>query len=123
MMMPLYYDLARFQAIEFNDQIRKSAYSFQLVNDRLRLYPIPDGSNFTKVYFDYIKKSDRSNALKGATGTISDFTVSARGFLLNLNFFLNMVLLFCYRLEKHRLNSFYANRIPDIARYASDFCI
>ena len=74
MMMPLYYDLSRFQAIEFNDQIRKSAYSFQLVNDRLRLYPIPDGSNFTKVYFDYIKKSDRSNPLKGNTGTISDMS-------------------------------------------------
>ena len=74
MMMPLYYDLSRFQAIEFNDQIRKSAYTFQLVNDRLRLYPIPDGSNFTKVYFDYILKSDRSNALKGATGTVSDFS-------------------------------------------------
>ena len=74
MMMPLYYDLARFQAIEFNDQIRKSAYTFQLVNNRLRLYPIPNGSNFTKVHFDYILKSDRSNALKGATGAISDYS-------------------------------------------------
>ena len=74
MMMPLYYDLARFQAIEFNDQIRKSGYSFQLVNDRLRVYPIPNGSNFTKIHFDYILKSDRSNALKGATGTVSDYS-------------------------------------------------
>ena len=74
MMMPLYYDLARFQAIEFNDQIRKSGYSFQLVNDRLRVYPIPNGSNFTKIHFDYILKSDRSNALKGKTGTVSDFS-------------------------------------------------
>jgi len=74
MMMPLYYDLSRFQAIEFNDQIRKSAYSFELRNNRLKLFPIPDGSNFTKVYFDYILKSDRSNALKGATGTVSDFS-------------------------------------------------
>ena len=74
MMMPLYYDLSRFQAIEFNDQIRKSAYSFQLVNNRLRLYPIPNGSNFTKVYFDYILKSDRSDPLKGRTGTISDMS-------------------------------------------------
>ena len=74
MMMPLYYDLARFQAIEFNDQIRKSGYSFQLVNNRLRVYPIPNGSNFTKIYFDYILKSDRSNALKGKTGTVSDFS-------------------------------------------------
>ena len=74
MMMPLHYDLARFQAIEFNDQIRKSAFSFQLVNDRLRLFPIPDGANFTKVYFDYILKTDRSNPLKGSTGTVSDYS-------------------------------------------------
>ena len=74
MMMPIYADILRLQGIEFNDQIRKSAYSFQLVNDRLRVYPIPDGSSFTKVHFDYIKKSDRSNPLKGATGTISDYS-------------------------------------------------
>ena len=74
MMMPIYADMLRIQAIEFNDQIRKSAYSFQLINDRIKFFPIPDGSNFTKVYFQYIKKADRSNALKGNTGTISDFS-------------------------------------------------
>ena len=30
MMMPMYADLLKIQAIEFNDQIRKSAYSFEL---------------------------------------------------------------------------------------------
>jgi len=74
MMMPLYADLLRFQAIEFNDQIRKSAYTFELRNNRLKVFPIPNGSNFTKVHFDYILKSDRSNALKGNTGTVSDFS-------------------------------------------------
>ena len=74
MMMPLYYDIARFQAIEFNDQIRKSAYSFHLLNNRIKFFPIPDGSNFTKVYFQYILKSDRSNALKGNTGAVSDYS-------------------------------------------------
>ena len=74
MMMPLYYDIARFQAIEFNDQIRKSAYSFHLLNNRIKFFPIPDGSNFTKVYFQYILKADRSNPLKGNTGTISDMS-------------------------------------------------
>jgi len=74
MMMPMYADLLRVQAIEFNDQIRKSAYSFQLVNNRIRFFPIPNGANFTKVYFDYILKSDRSNPLKGTTGTVSDFS-------------------------------------------------
>ena len=74
MMMPIYADMLRMQAIEFNDQIRKSAWSFQLINDRIKLFPIPDGSNFTVVYFDYILKADRSNALKGDTGTVSDFS-------------------------------------------------
>jgi hypothetical protein len=74
MMMPIYADMLRMQAIEFNDQIRKSAYSFQLINNRLRLYPIPNGVNFTKIHFDYILKSDRSNPLKGTTGTISDMS-------------------------------------------------
>ncbi len=74
MMMPIYADMLRMQAIELNDQIRKSAYSFQLINDRLRVYPIPNGVNFTKIHFDYILKSDRSNPLKGATGTISDMS-------------------------------------------------
>jgi hypothetical protein len=74
MMMPVYYDILRLQAIEFNDQIRKSAYSFELINDRIRFSPIPNGSNFTKVRFDYILKADRSAPLKGDTGTVSDFS-------------------------------------------------
>tara|TARA_R110000765_G_scaffold99694_1_gene187139 strand:+ start:127 stop:1290 length:1164 start_codon:yes stop_codon:yes gene_type:complete len=74
MMMPMYADVLRMQGIEFNDQIRKSAYSFELVNDRLKVFPIPNGAQFTKIWFDYIVKSDRSNPLKGNTGTISDFS-------------------------------------------------
>ena len=74
MMMPMYADVLRMQGIEFNDQIRKSAYSFELVNDRLKVFPIPNGAQFTKIWFDYIVKSDRSNPLKGKTGTISDFS-------------------------------------------------
>ncbi len=74
MMMPMFADALRLQAIEFNDQIRKSAYSFELINNRLKLFPIPDTDVTAKVYFDYILKTDRSNALKGATGRISDFS-------------------------------------------------
>ncbi len=74
MMMPAYADVLRLQAIEINDTIRRSAYSFQMSNNRLRVLPIPNGSAFTKIHFDYILKSDRSNALKGATGTVSDFS-------------------------------------------------
>ena len=74
MMMPIYADVLRLQGIEFNDQIRRSAYSFELRNNRLTVFPIPDGDGFTRVHFDYIKKADRSNALKGSTGAVSDFS-------------------------------------------------
>ena len=74
MMQPVFADLLRLQAIEINDTVRRSAYSFQMSNDRIRVFPIPNGSSFTRIHFDYIKKADRSNPLKGATGTISDFS-------------------------------------------------
>jgi hypothetical protein len=74
MMMPIYGDMLRLQAIEFNDQIRKSAYSFELINNNLKLFPIPDGANFTKIHFQYILKDERSNPLKGEIDRVSDFS-------------------------------------------------
>ena len=41
MMQPLYDDLLRLQAIEFNDKVRKSQYGFDIQNNRIRLFPIP----------------------------------------------------------------------------------
>ncbi len=71
LMMPLNYDMQVMQAIELNDQIRRSNYTFELVNNRLRVFPIPTsgggyGSNFTGAYcgnlrFEYIIKSERQN--------------------------------------------------------------
>jgi len=52
MLMPLYFDVLKLQAIEFNDQIRKSAYHFELENGRyLKIWPIPT-SNY-KLWYDY----------------------------------------------------------------------
>jgi hypothetical protein len=59
MLMPLSYDLQKFQMIEFNDQIRKSQYSFELVNNMLRIFPIPNGGVDT-LRFEYILLSDRN---------------------------------------------------------------
>lgn len=72
LLMPINYDLQKIQAIEFNDQIRKSNYSFELVNNRLRLFPIPtvdDG----KMFFEYIKNSERNNpVMANSTGLVSN---------------------------------------------------
>jgi len=85
LMMPMYDDLLRVQAIEFNDTIRKSAYSFELKNDRLRIFPNP-----TKAYtlwIEYVKISDRNNALKNGTltNTVSDFSNAAYDNMLYKN--------------------------------------
>ena len=73
MMMPVYADLLKIQAIEFNDQIRKSAYSFELVNNKLRIFPNPTSSY--KLKFTYLLKDDRSNTAQGkSTGVVSDIS-------------------------------------------------
>ena len=66
LLMPINYDLQTIQAIEFNDQIRKSQYTFELINNRLRIFPIPFyndmGGNLDHfLNFQYIKKSERQN--------------------------------------------------------------
>lgn len=58
-LMPVYEDMLRVQAIEFNDEVRKSAHSFELVNNQLKIFPIPQ-TDFT-LYFQYIVKEHRSN--------------------------------------------------------------
>ena len=69
MLMPTYYDALKIQAIEFNDQIRKSAYSFELLdNDQLRIFPIPRRAE--RLYFDYILKEDRNNPVRNTSTTL-----------------------------------------------------
>ena len=58
MLMPLNYDLQKIQVIELNDQIRKSQYTFELVNNQLRIFPIPIQRGVTKLYFHYLKLED-----------------------------------------------------------------
>jgi len=64
LLMPIYFDVQKLQAIELNDQIRKSAFSFDLVNNNLRIFPIPgdraDGAEH-KLFFHYIKKDERND--------------------------------------------------------------
>lgn len=68
MLMPINYDLQKIQAIEFNDQIRKSQYTFELVNNNLRLFPIPLGGGRHRLWFQYILESDRNNPYAPRTG-------------------------------------------------------
>jgi hypothetical protein len=58
LLMPLYEDMLRIQAIEFNDTIRKSAYSFNIVDNKLQLFPVPTERTPTRLYFEYISRDE-----------------------------------------------------------------
>jgi len=68
-MFPIYEDLLRVQSVELNDQIRRSAYSFEIKNNVLKLFPVP--SSTYNVWFEYIIISDRDAAVvQGTTGSM-----------------------------------------------------
>lgn len=74
-MMPAYEDLLRIQAIEINDMIRKSQYSFEVSNNVVRFSPIFKQS--ATVWFDYVVVGDKEGAGKtynNSTSLVSDYS-------------------------------------------------
>lgn len=57
LLMPASYDILKVQAIEFNDQIRRSGYSFEIVNNHLKLFPVP--KNTGNIWFEYYRESEK----------------------------------------------------------------
>tara|TARA_B110000879_G_scaffold116645_1_gene155128 strand:+ start:1384 stop:2586 length:1203 start_codon:yes stop_codon:yes gene_type:complete len=60
LLMPASYDILKTQAIEFNDQIRKSAYTFEINNNKLRIFPVPKSAGKLKI--QYFKTSEKNSA-------------------------------------------------------------
>ena len=71
---PISYDLARANAIETNDLVRKSAYSFELINNKLRIFPKPESADAgEKIYFHYYKRDDKTDVTQlYANNKVSD---------------------------------------------------
>lgn len=78
LLMPISYDLLKVQAIEFNDQVRKSAYSFEIVNNTLKLFPVPKSTGL--MWFEYYLVNDKqslddsANTAGGVGGSISNIS-------------------------------------------------
>ena len=72
-LMPLNYDLQVINQIEMSDTVRRSNYSFEMHNNNLRIFPIPDGT-VKEMYFEYILGSERSDAsfIVGESSTIAN---------------------------------------------------
>ena len=77
-LMPMFEDLLRIQAIEFNDQFRKSAFTFNIVNGKIRVFPMPTSQNvnlYGKLYFDYFVKDEfTENSTTVTPNVISDYS-------------------------------------------------
>lgn len=65
-LMPLYEDMLRIQAIEFNDQFRKSAHTFNIVNNKLTIFPLPTTDE--RLWFEYIVRDEFTS---GSANTIT----------------------------------------------------
>ena len=71
LLMPISFDAMKLQAIELNDQIRKSAYSFDLVNNQLRIFPVPHQDR--NYHFEYVKLSQKSKVVRDKrTNVVTD---------------------------------------------------
>lgn len=77
LLMPIYETLLRVQAIELNDQIRRSQFSFEIKNNNLRIFPVPtDGDTGTYLWFEYIVVADKWAAQLGAPGEFASGSAS-----------------------------------------------
>ena len=58
-LFPVYWDIQRIQEIEMSNTVRRSAYTFEIVNNKLKIFPIPvDGA---VLWIQYSLLSDLSN--------------------------------------------------------------
>lgn len=62
LLMPASFDALKVQAIEFNDQIRKSSYSFELINNKLRIFPIPKEDRV--LFFQYFDVQEKKSIIR-----------------------------------------------------------
>ena len=61
LMMPLSFDMQAIQQVEMYRDVLFSNYSFELVNNKLRIFPIPNADDaYSKcLYFEYLIKEER----------------------------------------------------------------
>jgi hypothetical protein len=63
LLMPASFDILKVQAIEFNDTIRRSAYSFEIVNNKLKIFPVPKKTGTLR--FEYYRNTEKKYLYDG----------------------------------------------------------
>ena len=77
-LMPIFEDMLRIQAIEFNDQFRKSAHTFNIVNNKLQVFPRPTATSIAtmpRIYFEYFVRDEFvTNSTDVRASVVSDYS-------------------------------------------------
>jgi hypothetical protein len=77
-LMPVFEDLLRIQHIEFNDSIRKSAHTFNIIDNKLTIFPRPTTTTITthpNLYIDYfVRKDFVTNSTSVKSNVVSDYS-------------------------------------------------
>jgi hypothetical protein len=77
-LMPVFEDLLRIQHIEFNDQIRKSAHTFNIIDNKLSIFPRPTTTTIAtkpNLYIDYfVRKEFINNSTSVKSNVVSDYS-------------------------------------------------
>lgn len=60
-LFPIYWDIQRIQEIEMSNIVRRSAYSFEIVNNKLKIFPRPEINS--TLWVRYSKKSELANPI------------------------------------------------------------
>ena len=84
-LMPVFEDLLRIQHIEFNDQIRKSAHTFNIIDNKLSIFPRPTTTTIAtqpNLYIDYfVRKEFVANSTSVKSNVVSDFSNAGYDFI------------------------------------------
>lgn len=73
LMMPTSLTMQTMQAIEMQNTVTLSNYTFELINNRLRIFPIPDDYGRSHIHFQYISLDERLNSgITSAGGKITN---------------------------------------------------
>ena len=61
LMMPVAFDAAVVQGIELSNTVRLSSYTFEIINNRIKIFPIPSDNDTRDgfLWFEYIKNDER----------------------------------------------------------------
>ncbi len=69
-LFPVYQDISRAQSIELSDKVRRSAYSYEVIDNKLKIYPVPQEDK--NLWFRYVVDDDPIDEDNNETNGVSD---------------------------------------------------